>query len=95
MIMEKNTLKESVSYSSPFIGTTKPVAEVINKYGATRQSYGFWMTPPDVDTNVICIFINGSPDQGYYIGCIPDMTGHHMVPAIAGSAVADVESFGA
>lgn len=87
----------TVSYASPYIGTTQPsVAEgtnnTVNAYGATRESYGFWMTPPDVGINVLCIFVNGSADQGYYIGCIPGMTSHHMVPGLAGSAKPNVET---
>lgn len=85
---------KTVTYCSPFFGTTMPPASanVQNEYGHTKESYGFWMTPPDIGTLVVCIFIKGKPDKGYYIGCIPDETSHHMVPAIAGSVKAKTQS---
>ncbi|CAB4130358.1 hypothetical protein UFOVP116_408 [uncultured Caudovirales phage] len=84
----------TVSYSSPYFGTTMQAAagNEANEYGTTKESYGMWMTPPDIGVLVICIFINGDPNRGYYIGCIPDATAHHMVPALAGSARAKTSS---
>lgn len=77
----------TVVYCSPYFGTTVPSAfkGTQNTYGYTKESYGFWMTPPDVGSLVICIFINGRADRGYYIGCIPDETSHHMVPGLSGN----------
>lgn len=93
---EENPINwRTLSYSSPFFGQTNQAVKndnFANECGAVKESYGFWMTPPDIGGLVICIFINGEPDKGYYIGCIPDPVAHHMVPAIAGSAVAKVSS---
>lgn len=83
-----------VTYSSPYFGTTNQavVGNFANEYGATKESYGMWMTPPDIGVLVICIFINGDPNRGYYIGCIPDGTSHYMVPGLAGSKKAKTDS---
>ena len=77
-----------VTYSSPYFGmTSQAVAGTkLNAYGTTKESYGMWMTPPDIGVLVICIFIGGDPNRGYYIGCLPDGTSHHMVPGLAGSS---------
>lgn len=85
---------KTVTYCSPFFGTTVPGSRggPQNEYGYTKESYGFWMTPPDVGALVICVFIKGKPDKGYYIGCIPDETSHHMVPGVAGSIRAKTNS---
>lgn len=76
-----------VSYMSPFFGYT-PNTGSPNDDGTfvgNRNSYGFWATPPDIGTQVVCIFINGQPDRGYYIGGIPLIGLTHMVPAIGAS----------
>jgi hypothetical protein len=84
----------TVSYSSPYLGHTNASVSgnTSNEYGATKESYGFWMTPPDVGIQVICIFASGDPNRGYYIGCIPDAAANHMVPAMAGSPKTKVSS---
>jgi hypothetical protein len=69
---------------SPFFGYT-PNTSAKNDYGSyagNPHSYGMWMTPPDLGTEVICIFINGDPNFGYYIGGIPKPGLNHMVPGI-------------
>lgn len=74
----------SVRYMSPFFGYTSNTGspDSDGTYMGNRTSYGFWATPPDLNTEVICIFINGQLDLGYYIGSIPPVTLNHMVPAI-------------
>ena len=77
-----------VEYLSPFFGSTPNTGSPSSEYGTFKdnpQSYGFWFTPPDIGTKVLCLFENGAADSGYYIGCLskPGLT--HMVPAI-GSA---------
>lgn len=83
-----------VTYSSPYFGMTSQAVtgNAVNEYGTTKESYGMWMTPPDLGVLVICIFINGDPNRGYYIGCIPDGTSHYMVPGLAGSKKAKTDS---
>jgi hypothetical protein len=47
-----------------------------------QQSYGMWFTPPDVGVSVLCFFVEGDPNQGFYVGCIPEQGINHMIPAI-------------
>lgn len=83
----------SVSYMSPWFGTAAPGGDPTNgtdrnswgKFVGNPHTYGMWMSAPDVGSTVICIFINGRPDQGYYIGGTPTIGMHHMVPGLAGS----------
>jgi len=76
-----------VSYLSPFFGSTPNTAssKAEGDYIGNPQSYGFWATPPDIGTEVVCLFLNGVADAGYYIGCIPGQGMTHMVPAIGSS----------
>lgn len=76
-----------VSYLSPFFGSTPNTASSKSEgdYLGNPQSYGFWATPPDIGTEVVCLFLNGVADAGYYIGCIPTPGLMHMVPAIGAS----------
>lgn len=80
-----------VSYLSPWFGivspnnnpSSGPDTTGYGKYVGNPHSYGFWASAPDLGTEVICVFIDGNPNQGYYIGCIPKPGLHHMVPAVA------------
>ena len=77
----------TVSFMSPFFGFVEPTAGD-NGYGsfkANPSSYGIWNSPPDIGTTVICIFINGDMNYGFYIGCVPKPEALHMVPAIGAS----------
>lgn len=78
----------TVSYLSPFFGYTPNTGspDSFGNYEGNPNSYGFWATPPDIGTQVVCIFINGDPNFGYYIGSIPKEGLTHMVPAIGASA---------
>jgi hypothetical protein len=77
----------TVSYMPPFYGFVKPTAPStgFGNYVSNPSSYGFWNSPPDLGTTVICIFINGDPNYGFYIGCVPEPDALHMVPAIGSS----------
>ena len=77
----------TVSYMSPFFGSVKPDAPKtgFGSYITNPSSYGFWNSPPDIDSIVVCIFINGDPNYGFYIGCVPKAESLHMVPAIGSS----------
>ena len=73
-----------VRYMSPFFGYTPNTGGKTDNgtYVSNPHSYGMWMTPPDIGTEVICVFLNGDPSQGYYLGSIPQPGINHMVPAI-------------
>jgi len=77
----------TVSYLSPFFGTVGNTNSPDNAgtFVGNPQSYGFWATPPDLNTEVLCVFLNGDPSFGYYIGCIPQAGLMHMVPALGSS----------
>jgi hypothetical protein len=83
----------SVDYMSPWFGLISPEYDASknpskNEYGeyiGNPHSYGMWASAPDVGSEVICIFINGRKQQGYYIGGIPKAGLHQMVPAMGGS----------
>lgn len=77
----------TVSYLPPFYGFVKPNAPNtgFGDYISNPSSYGIWNSPPDIGTTVICIFINGDPNYGFYIGCVPEPDALHMVPAIGAS----------
>ena len=78
-----------VNYLPPFYGTTEKTSTStgVGTYPGNQQSYGMWFTPPDLNTSVLCFFVNGDPSQGYYVGCVPEIGLNHMIPAIG--AVAD------
>jgi hypothetical protein len=77
----------TVSYMTPFYGRTNgnPPNTGYGNYKNNPHSYGMWTSPPDIGTTVICIFVNGDPNYGFWIGCVPDPDALHMVPAIGAS----------
>jgi hypothetical protein len=80
----------TVSYASPFFGSTyQPDSTKINSYSKVRHTYGFWAVPPDIGVFVLCTFVNGDPERGFWFACVPNTLGNHMVPGIAGSSNVD------
>jgi muramidase (phage lysozyme)/uncharacterized protein (DUF2345 family) len=77
----------TVQYLSPFYGVTSIRFEGndSSNFQDVQKSYGMWMVPPDVGTRVLVIFLDGDPNQGYWIGCVPDAFQNQMVPGIAAS----------
>lgn len=77
----------TVKYLSPFYGVTSIRFQGNNSkdFQDVQKSYGMWMVPPDVGTIVMVIFLDGDPNQGYWIGCVPDFAQNHMIPGIAAS----------
>jgi hypothetical protein len=77
----------TVKYMTPFYGVTSHrfLGSTEGGFNATQKSYGMWMVPPDVGTTVMVIFVDSDPNQGYWIGCIPDYLQNNMVPGIAAS----------
>jgi hypothetical protein len=81
---------KGVRYLSPFYGTASPNGDPTDgpdksgngAFVGNPQSYGFWASAPDIGTEVICIFVNGRQDQGYYIGCVPKPGLLQMTPAL-------------
>ena len=75
----------TVSYASPFFGSTigKPGVDDPNSFGTESQTYGFWAVPPDLENQVLLIFVNGDTSRGYWFACINNAQTNHMVPGIA------------
>ena len=85
---ENPDLWRTVSPVSPFYGTTNPYAEQDTGEGSyilNKQSYGMWFTPPDIGTQVVCVFASGDSNYGYYLGCVVEPGLNHMLPAIGAS----------
>ena len=81
-------LWRTVSYITPYYGFTQQSAPQPTGPGSfvgNNQSYGFWGTPPDLGTKVICFFVDGDPTQGYYLGMPIEPGLNHMIPAIGAS----------
>ena len=77
----------TVAYMSPFFGATQGSGGQ-DTYGSFTQnpsSYGMWFSPPDIGSTVVCIFVNGDMNYGYYIGGVPTPELLQMVPAIGSS----------
>jgi GH24 family phage-related lysozyme (muramidase)/phage baseplate assembly protein gpV len=77
-----------VSYCSPFAGATN--VETISKanqqtFEGTQTSYGMWMVPPDINNQVLVVFVNGDPARGFWIGCLYNQFMNNMVPGMAAS----------
>ncbi len=76
-----------VRYLNPFYGVTslRFTGNNSENFQDVQKSYGMWFVPPDVGTIVMVIFIDGDPNQGYWMGCVPDLYQNYMVPGIAAS----------
>jgi len=74
----------TVQYCSPFAGATsvKSNTKQGQKLSDTQQSYGWWAVPPDLDNEVVVMFLNGDPNQGIYIGGLYQQFMNHMVPGV-------------
>ena len=87
---DQNSSWITVSYMSPFFGSTQPQGgSKDTDYGTYTQnpsSYGMWFSPPDIGSTVICIFINGDINYGYYIGGVLSPELLQMIPAIGATA---------
>lgn len=86
-------LWRDVSYISPYYGYTQQsgTTQGTGSYVGNSQSYGFWGTPPDIGTKVVCFFASGDPNQGYYIGCVVEPGLNHMTPAIGATSRYQIE----
>lgn len=74
------------NYCSPFAGATN--VETASKsdkesFDGTQTSYGMWMIPPDINNEVLIMFINGDPGRAIWIGCLYNQYMNNMIPAMA------------
>jgi archaellum component FlaC len=79
----------TVQHLSTFFGAIRPSggggSDDYGSYVNNPSSYGQWQAPPDIGSKVLCIFVNGDQNAGYYIGCVTDPNTLQMVPAIGAS----------
>jgi len=77
-----------VKYLMPFYGAKSPNATAKTSpydFDDSPHSYGMWMVPPDIDSRVLVIFVEGKVSQGYWFGCVQEPYTNHMIPGIAAS----------
>jgi len=89
--LDKNAYNQDnwvyVSRLATFFGNTEAIGgpDDFGEYTANPSSYGQWNAPPDKLTQVICIFVNGDPNYGFYIGSAPKAETLSMIPAVGSS----------
>ena len=79
-------------YMTPFYGITNRATNQNEGYKNAAQSYGMWMVPPDIGTQVIVMLLEGDISQAYWVGCVPDQDMNFMMPGHA--ATENVTNFG-
>ena len=93
---KNKTLWRTVSYIPPFGGATPKTSTSVGvgTYGSAnnQQSYGMSFSPPDIGVQVLCFFVGGDPNQGFYIGVVPAQGVNHMVPAIGAAPEAATQN---
>lgn len=72
-------------YMSPYYGI-QPLQYTTQEPNLTqnypvRESYGWWMTPPDVGVKVVIVFLNDVRSDAVWIGCLPEIGSHGAIPA--------------
>jgi lysozyme len=94
-IPEKGTAPEdpdgwvTASYCSPFAGSTNYKTAAQNDFQSfdkTITSYGMWMIPPDINNEVLVMFITGREDRPVWIGCLYNEYANNMIPGMASSS---------
>lgn len=86
-----------VDYASPFMGKTlgpnqqTPNRIIQNNLTFTQQSYGFFMTPPDVGNIVLCCFPGGDTQSGYWFACVNSNLSKGMMPSIGGVPLSRID----
>lgn len=79
-----------VNYCSPFAGATNNATiskADIQAFEGTQTSYGMWMIPPDINNQVLVMFVNGDASRGIWIGCLYNQYVNSMVPGMPASAI--------
>jgi len=73
----------TVTYASPFAGTTIGTASPQENIGNEKQTYGFWAVPPDLENQVLVTFVMGDASRGYWFACLPNAESRHMTPGVS------------
>lgn len=88
-----------VVYASPFYGETAgqqaylegKIPNTLNRFDATKQTYGFFVGPPDIGSIVLCCFADGNRDDGYWFACISPNLSRNMTPALGSLEVSKID----
>lgn len=78
----------TASYCSPFAGATNVDANSkgdLKSFDGTQTSYGMWFVPPDINNQVLVMFVNGDPSKAFWIGCVYNQFVNNMVPGVPAS----------
>lgn len=79
----------TVSYCSPFAGSTNvdtASKSDFSQFEGTETSYGMWMVPPDINNQVVVMFVSGDASRGIWIGNMFNQFMNNMVPGMTTSA---------
>lgn len=77
------------NYCSPFAGATNlntANTTDVQTFEGSQTSYGMWMIPPDINNQVLVMFINGEQGRCIWIGCLYNQYMNNMVPGEAADA---------
>lgn len=71
------------TYASPFLGSTTGYNNQLqlNNYDVVKQTYGFFMTPPDPGNQVLCCFPPGRGSVGVWFACLTNDMSLYSIPA--------------
>jgi muramidase (phage lysozyme) len=81
-----------VNYLSPFAGNTaiRYEGSDSSNFNDVQKSYGWWAVPPDIGSCVMVIFLDGDPNQGYWMGCVLDRYQNFMTPGLAATTNVEI-----
>lgn len=84
---------KDVIYASPFMGKTNgnwpedtQSSPEDNTFFNAPQTYGFYMTPPDIGNEVLCFFTQNRL-EGYWFACLNTSKTRQMIPAIGAVSI--------
>lgn len=77
---EQETSWHLVRYMSPYYGIQPLSNRLAAEPAGVTESYGMWMTPPDLGVKVLVMFINGDRSKGVWMGCLPEIGSHGAIP---------------
>jgi hypothetical protein len=86
----------TVNYANPYMGSTyQPESGKNNTFTGVAHTYGMWMVAPDIGNQVLCTFVNGDPERGFWFACVQSGASNWMTPAVGTSKNIDKESVSA